>query len=322
MKLFYIAYFLFIHPFKFESYLNSKYVGQYPFHWISSITLPRQHKIVSFWQHLSSWEYLWWKGNFSWRVACLPNFFTNQSHQSKHKKHGGTEEHSCTVLVCICWMVPWGTLSTMEAGKRDNSQAKKLLLHIFFVFLVCCWGFLLFVSFFSFEKVLSEYTSHPWFGLQPSLQAPYKSDLAAHCSPAPSSRAWDLGTLSGERPKTGWPHARASKPLLPTVDEWGALVTSLADCALCILGFNVESKTGPIRGFTLPDKRGKKIKLKRKKVFGVRKMTLATPAFSSFAGWSSEDSNLQLHNQFCSLSSAAASTSSCFPYLLYYLGAV
>mgnify|MGYP001858529920 FL=1 len=147
-KLFYIACFLFIHPFKFESYLNSKYVGQYPFHWISSITLPRQHKIVSFWQHLSSWEYLWWKGNFSWRVACLPNFFTNQSHQSRHKKHGGTEEHSCTVLVCICYMVPWGKLYQWKQEKVTIVRPENYYYTVFF----CCCCFLglllLFVCFF------------------------------------------------------------------------------------------------------------------------------------------------------------------------------
>lgn len=197
------------------------------------------------------------------------------------------EGQKSTAAQCSFAFVEWylGELYQQWKQGKETIVRPKNCYYTFFLFSWFVVGvFFCLFRFFSFEKVLSECTSHPWFGLQPSLQAPYKSDLAAHCSPAPSSRASDLGTLSGERPKTGWPHARASKPLLPTIDEWGALVTSLADCALCILGFNVESKTGPIRGFTLPDKRGKKIKLKRKKVFGVRKMTLATPAFSSFAG--------------------------------------
>lgn len=103
--------------FKFESYLNSKYIGQNLFHWIRSNSLLRQHKRISLWQHLSSWEYPWWKGNFSWHVVCLPTFFASQSHQSRHSKHGGTEVCSCTVLIRLWCRAPWREPYQQKRGK-------------------------------------------------------------------------------------------------------------------------------------------------------------------------------------------------------------
>lgn len=271
MKLFYIAYFLFIHPFKFESYLNSKYVGQYPFHWISSITLPRQNKIVCFWQHLSSWEYLWWKGNFHWHVACLPNFFTNQSHQSRHKKHGGTEEHSCTVLVCICCMVPWGTLSTMEAGKTDNSQARKQLLHRLFCFLGLLFGFS-FVCF--FFLVLKRYSLSiqviPGLVFSPSCRPLINQTWLLTVAQLPSQEPGIQGPCLGRDLKLDGPMQETSKPLMSTVDECGALVMSLAARApRTHSGIQCGVRDRTSQSFR-PAWQGRGKKIKRKKVFGVR----------------------------------------------------
>lgn len=128
------------------------------------------------------------------------------------------EGQKSTAAQCSFAFVEWylGELYQQWKQGKETIVRPKNCYYTFFLFSWFVVGvFFCLFRFFSFEKVLSECTSHPWFGLQPSLQAPYKSDLAAHCSPAPSSRASDLGTLSGERPKTGWPHARASKPLLP-----------------------------------------------------------------------------------------------------------
>lgn len=227
--------------FKFESYLNNKYVGQYPFHWISSITLLRQHKTVSLWQHLSSWEYPWWKGNFSWRVACLSTFFTNQSHQSRHTEHGGTEECSCTALVRIWRWVPQGSFINSSGEKWWSSGLKNIARKVFW----CFW-----------KGILQGFKSFLGWSAALCLQ-PY--------SWLERARGWD--SAQGEGGEGSFPrHKTTPQPLQTITAQPGLLPGGL-----------VAHTPGPLSGsqrqdcsvssYCLP---GKKKKKKKKKAFSGR----------------------------------------------------